>query len=233
MRTEEQVVYQLLHIYHGGQVSNDNVVGERLMRDFLRKHRATKINKFSKGGLIITDECFQYVGNITMEKGKYYFEKNIPPLIFLEGNGILLSKNDVDIPVMDRSSFRASLRNILNKHFPKASMMGNQLILFPGSIDLCNISLESEMGSLISEFDKEIKSFNDNEKVTVDLHAVLYDPSQAKDYDWTKDPWPTPSEIIDEITTSTTQRDLNLMLRQYVDNNVNNVADKVETNETA
>ncbi len=231
MRTEEQIVYELMNIYHGGQVSNDNVISERLMRSFLRKHRARKIPKFSTYGLTITDECFQHVGTIFLEKTKYYYEKKIPAVIYMDAHGIMVTKNEKEIPVMDRMAFRSSLKNILNKNFPKATMHGDLLILFPGKINECQVDTSSDMGLLLKAFDDEIKSFNDNEKVSIDLSAVLYDPSQAQSYDWTKDPYPCPSEIIDEITISTTQTDLGLMLRQYIDNNVNNISEKQPSNE--
>ena len=234
MRTEEQIVYQLLNIYHGGSVSNDNVVNERLMRSFLRKHRASKLYKFSKNGLFISSEVFQSIGNIVCEKvtGKNDYVYQLPALIYLDGYGIRLFKDEYAIPVVTRNNYRLSKMNIINSGFPKATIVQQNLNVFPG-IDqsTCRTDSESLKEQTVAKFAIEIAEFNDNERITVEVEAVLYDPDDGDQYDWTSDPYPCPSEIVDQLTTSAAAKDLNLMIRQFVDQNVNAKEDKVEINE--
>ncbi|RZV56997.1 MAG: hypothetical protein EX254_10490, partial [Flavobacteriaceae bacterium] len=90
MRSEEQIVDQLLNIYHGGDLSNDNNVNERLMRDFLRKHRASNMIKFTSQGMTVTSECFQPLGTVELEKETSGdFSRPMPAIILLNYHGII------------------------------------------------------------------------------------------------------------------------------------------------
>ena len=233
MRTEEQIVYELMNIYHGGEITNDTQIDERLMRGFLRKHRASKISKATFEGLTVPSEIFQRLGTVTLEKNEFGdYEVDLPALLRLQGHGINIYKTNYSLPVISREGFRLSKRNIINKSFPKATLFSNKLIIYPGNSDLCNADATSEKEVAVKAFADEIAEFDDNEKITVEVEAVLYDPGQAPDYDWTSDPYPCMSEIIDELTTSTLARDLNLMIRQFVDQNDDKRFNKAEVDES-
>lgn len=234
MRTEEQIVYEILNIVHGGKVSNDDVISERLIRSFLRKHRASKLyEKYSKG-MDVDDFIFQSLGEVefNLSSNDNYISK-LPALINLELNqGVRVNKDGFWIPVVDRTSFSLSKKNIINKSFPKATFNGNSMLIYPGHLDSCNFFDNSEKENVVSLFKKEILTIDDNPKIYAEVEALLYDPDSAPGYDWTKDPWPSPSEIIDKLTTSTLARDLELLIRSSGDNIPNSKSDKINHNDT-
>lgn len=227
MRTEEQIVYELLNTYHGGELSADNVVNERLMRTYLRKHRASNIEKYFNEGMSLSEEVFQSLGTVTLVKETNGdFSTTIPPMILTNNHGIRIYKNDYDIPFMDKEAFRYSKRNMINRAWPKATGTANTLVIFIGYKDLCNAEATSVKEQAVFAFSEEASKFDIDEEITVEIEAVLYDPSQAPGYDWTRDPYPCPSGIVDMITTSTLSRDLGIMIRQPQDQNHNNLDEK-------
>jgi len=229
MRTEEQIVYELLNVYHGGELSDDNVVNERLMRSFLRKHRASKLAKYFMDGVSFSEEIFQDLGVLEFqENNKSDFFKKLPPLILINNFGLVLRKGDYIIPLTSREAFERSKKNLINKGWPKATTSSQGAVIYVGLSELCKADLKSLKEITVASFNQEINSFDTERKITVEVSAVLYDPSSSPTYNWTIDPYPCPSEIIDEITTSTLARDLNLMIRTNIDQNMNKMVDQNE-----
>lgn len=232
MRTEESIVDELLNIYYGGEFTQDDDVNERVVRAFLRKHRASRLSYFTIEGQTVGSECFQELGTLTVERGTDgEYAVILPPLILLDYHGIIVQKDGHIIPVTDYFPYRLSKKNYFNKAFPKAAIRGHKLLVWPGIKDLCKQDASSEVYQTVSAFADEIAEFDDNEKITVQVDAVLYNPDDAPGYKWTESPYPCPSEIIDYLTTATASKDLQLMIRQHVDENINNLDDKVRTNE--
>jgi len=219
MRTEEEIVYDLLNIVSGGRVSNDDTVSERLVSSFIRKHRAAKLNKFFNKGMNIDDYVFQSLGEIELnEVSENMFSAEIPALIHFENAmGIKIRKNDFRISVLGDEEFQLALSNLINKSTPKAKLNGQILTVFKGYSDSCDFYPDSPKEKTVALFDKETAVTDDVKKISVQIEAVLYDPKSAPGYDWTKDPYPCPSEIIDQIETSVLARDFDLLIRTRSD----------------
>lgn len=219
MRTEEQIVYDLMNILAGGRVSADDVTSERLMRSFLRKHRASKMVTYFNKGKNVADYVFQPLGNIEFKLSESLeFSTMIPAIInFDDSLGIKLSKNRLVIPVVDEESFELSLHNPINKSHPKAKLDGNQLTVYIGDLNKCDYLPNSLAQQITRQFLSECGQIDDEPKIYVNVKAVLYDPEQGVDYDWTKTPYPCPSDVIDSIETSTLSRDFELMIRRLPD----------------
>lgn len=234
MRTEEQIVYEILNTVHGGQVSGDDTISERLVRSFLRKHRASKLAAHYAAGMNLDDFIFQSLGALEFQKIKDLdYRVQLPAIINFPNNyGIRLSKNGYYIPVVDRHAFELSKKNIVNKSSPKATMDGHFLTLYVGYTDLCNFFADSEKELAVAQLKTELEEIDDVAKVTTDVSAVLYDPGEGLSYDWTRDPYPCPSEIIDKVTTSTLARDLDLMIRTQSDTVSNIKSDNVNFDDT-
>lgn len=234
MRTEEQIVYELLNILYGGKVSNDDYASERLVRSFLRKHRASKINTYYSEGAIIEDVCFQKLENVQFEIVKDLdYKASIPAIVnFKQNFGIRIIKDGYSIPVVRKEAFELSKKNIINKTTPKATIFGNTALIYVGSNDLCNFLEASEKEVLVNSFQEQIAEFDDVAKITADLEVVLYDPDSDPTYDWTTTPYPAPSEIIDQLTTSTLARDLGLLIREKADTLINNKKDNTSFDDT-
>lgn len=223
MRTEEEIVYDILNVVHGGNVSNDDQISERLVRNFLRKHRAAKLVSYMDRGWSVDDYVFQSLGTLLLEKTGSDYNVPMPALINFDNNeGVKLSKSGYVVPLLNEEAFELSKTNIINKSSPKATFDGQNLKVYVGNIDSCRFLLESPKEIAVTAFNEEIAQTDDNPKIYLDVRAVLYDPEQGKDYDWTRHPYPCPSEIIDQLTTSTHARDLNLLIRKESDKVPNN-----------
>jgi len=220
MKTEEQIVYDLQNIISGGRVSADDVTSERLVRSFLRKYRASKMHTFFSKGKNPADYVFQSLGELELVGNGFEneFSASLPAIIHFSGySGIRISKNRLSIPVLNEEAFELSLANEINKSQPKAKIDGNTLTVFSGLINSCDYHSSSLAQKVVAAFNLESTTVSDELKICVDAKAVLYDPSEALNYDWTKDPYPCPSEIIDQIETSTLDRDFELMIRVQPD----------------
>lgn len=219
MRTEVQIVYDLLNIVHGGRVSADDVISERLVRSFVRKHRASKVNMFFNSGASIADYMFQSLGNLEFkQKDEFEYSSIIPAVINFEKNfGIKISKERFSIPIVTSESYELSLSNPINRSSPKAKLDGQELTIFIGKLDSCNFLESSLHNKVVKSFNEEAKEIDDESKIYALVRAVLYDPSQGLNYNWTRDAYPCPSEIIDQIETSVLARDFDLMIRQRPD----------------
>ncbi len=227
MKTEQQIVYDLLNIVHGGEVSNDNVYSDRLIRSFLRTHRASKMNTFYHKGLSVNDIVFQDLGTLELKKSGNDYSVETPAFINFENNqGVYVTKFGYNIPIMDSEAFDLSKMNFYNNSKPKAKFEYNKLIVFAGCIDECNFLESSLKTKAVKQFVKEYNETDDEPHIFVNVRAVLYDPGDQPGYDWTKDPYPCPSEIIDKIETSTLSRNLDLMIRMKGDQVGNAMSDK-------
>lgn len=219
MKTEEEIVYDILNIVHGGRVSADNVISERLIRSFLRKHRASKMYEFFNKGMSLYDYVFQDLGDLEFEIiEENEFKVSVPAVInFKENFGIKISKNRFPITVLNQEEYELALSNPINKTHPKANLQGSVLTIYKGEPNSCDYHATSPKEKTVETFNLEASEVDDVSKITANVKAVLYDPSNAPSYDWTKSVYPCPSEIIDKIETSTLARDLDLLMRTTAD----------------
>lgn len=234
MRTEEQIVYEILNIVYGGKVSDDNEISPRLVQSFLRKHRASKLATYYSKGMNVDDFLFQNIGPVEFDLVKDLdYKSEVPALINFPLNyGIRLSKEGYYIPVVDRFAFELSKNNIINQSSPKATMDGSAITIYIGYSDPCNFLDTSSKEIATNKFVEESESIDNVPKIYADLSAVLYDPEDAPGYDWSRDPYPCPSDIIDQLTTSTLARDMELLIRQQSDKVSNAKDDKINFDDT-
>lgn len=219
MRTEEQIVYDVMNIAAGGRISADDVVSERMVRSWLRKYRASKMYMFFNKGAQISDYVFQSLGDLEFNQtGEFEYATTLPALINFDGNfSVKITKSRLNIPLLEEEEYELALSNPINKTFPKAKIEETLLTLFIGKPDSCNYLSSSPKEKVVAMFNEEALKIDDVPTVVANVKAVLYDPDQGLNYNWTRTPYPCPSEIVEQIETSTLARDFDLMIRTRPD----------------
>ena len=61
MVTELEIIYTMLEVLEGGELNNDEPLGERLLRNLLKKHRPDLIRKMYRNGIAADPEVFQHI----------------------------------------------------------------------------------------------------------------------------------------------------------------------------
>lgn len=218
METEEQIVYSIIETVKKGNLTDDNRINERLIRAFLKKYRASSIAKRSSMGLTITDECFQYLGNLKFDYFKSrQFERVLPKMILLNSNfGIRMEILGENIPVLNSEEYALSLKTLLNGKLPKAKLTGSKATIYVGEYLIINGKSKPKKNFIIDEFKSQI-ALNSNSHIEVEVYGVLDNPDHALDYDWTSTPFPCSSELIEEITYKILAKEFNLILNIKAD----------------
>jgi len=218
METEEEIVYSIIETVKKGNLSDDNRINERLVRNFLKIYRSSAIAKSSSLGIKITDECFQYLGNLKFDFFKSrQFERKLPKMILLNNNfGIQFEVVGENIPVLNSEEFNLSLKSILNGKLPKAKMIGNKATVYAGEYLIISGRQKPVKNEIIEELENQI-SINLNQFINIDVYGVLDNPDHALDYDWTTSPYPCPSELIEEIKTKILSKEYNIILNVRTD----------------
>jgi hypothetical protein len=207
--TEENIVYQLLEVLRASELNNDEVVGEREVRAYMRVHRAELIHKYSLKGLIIQDVCFQTIELPLIAVGSE-FAANVPAIIRLPQNfGIKLSTHcRENIPVVSEENFTLSLRHPINKYQPKGFIQEGKLVINATSVSPQAIDGGARIAATIAEIEDDR---------VVHLTSVLDDPSISPNYDWTVNEYPFPQENIKHLKDSILRREFNLILQTKSD----------------
>jgi hypothetical protein len=218
METEEQIVYSIIETVTKGHLTDDNKINERLVRGFLQIYRATAIAKQSLSGLTITDECFQYLGEVPFKylKPKHYIS-DLPKILLLQHNfGVRFEVEGENIPVLNSEEFQLSFGNLVNKRLPKAKMVNNKPVIYTGEYVVVDGQQFPKENHVISNLKQQMISSN-NGFINVEVYAILDNPSKAPDYDWTQDPYPCPSELVEEIKTKILAKEYNIILNVNTD----------------
>ncbi len=213
MTTEENILYQILNSVRAAELNSDEVADERLIRSFMRLHRAELINKYSQGGVTIQDVCFQIVPgsgvdqtllDIAVTTDPFEYDATIPTLVQLPSYlGIILTtKEYYSIPVIQNENYHLSKFHIINKYQPKATIEFNKIIIFTGSVSPNVQTTGIPMSNIIAS----IKAG------TVRLKAILDDPDKGFGYDWTTSQYPLPEEIIEEMKKNILRREFQIIL---------------------
>jgi hypothetical protein len=219
METEEQVVYSILETVKKGTFSDDGKTDERVVRAFLKTYRAVALSKYSMEGLTIGDECFQHLGELEFlptTKEKQY-ERKLPKIIRLRSNfGLFFQKNGENISVLGSEEFDLGIKNIINGKIPKAKFLGSKATLFIGKNNATLCGDKPKYNLVINDFKEELV-LTAGTKVSLDVYAVLDDPDNGLDYNWTTDVYPCPSELIAEIKAQILAKEFNLILQIIAD----------------
>lgn len=218
METEEEIVYSIIEVAKKGNLSDDNRINERLIRAFLKPYRASAIARATAMGLIVTDECFQYLGELQFDllRAKQ-FTRVLPKMILLKSNfGIRFEIAGENIPVLNSEEYALSLKSMLNGKLPKAKLTSTKATVYTGEYLVVNGKQKPVNNIVINEFQDQIRD-NQNQFITLDVYGILDDPDHGVDYDWTKSPYPCPSELIEEIKTKILAKEYNLVLNIKTD----------------
>lgn len=226
METEEAIVYSIIETVEKSILSDDIKTDERVVRAFLKTYRASAIAKASMDGLLIPDECFQYLGELRFDflKSKQ-FKREMPKIIRLKNNaGIVFKKNGESIPVLASEEFALGLKNIINSKLPKAKIMGSTAVIFIGSKIKTICGDKPALNSVLNDFEEQSIE-NNSSYVTIDVTAVVDNTDLGVGYDWTTSPYPCPSELIDYIKSRILAVEYNIILNVNSDNVTDGVKD--------
>lgn len=212
MGTEEEIVYSIIETATKGNNSDDNRIDERIIRSFLRTYRAGAINKNSGNGVLISDECFQYVGFVKfeIESKTNQYSASLPKIIMLKEYGLYFELDGESIPLLPSEEFNLSLKSLINRKLPKAKKDKNKFVVYVGENTPSSGNALDISNPLVNLFKEQIKAHS--EYVQIDVYAILEDPDDAFEYDWTKSPYPLPSELVKEIKAEILQKEFNVML---------------------
>ena len=208
--TEESIVYQLLSSIRASELTNDEVITERKLRSFLRSKRAELIYKFSDKGMTIDDAFFQKVAVNLTKINQTEWIASLPNIITLPNNfGVkLMTLGFSNISVLSEESYHLNKSSIVNKHLPAAKIEDNTLTVRITKPSL--LSLNNGLGN-------EVLLNCLKGKEAVILSAILDDPDDGLNYDWTKSPYPVPFETIDALKSEVLRRDLAIILETKSD----------------
>lgn len=214
MGTEQEYVYAIIETVQKGLLSDDSKVDERVIRSFLRTYRASELAKYSMNGLTISDECFQHLGELdfTFFKSKQ-FQRELPKIIRLNNNfGLFFEKNGENVPVLNSEEYALGLKTLISSKLPKAKIQGSKGVVYIGNRISSSCGDKPSNNLALNDFyDQTI--ITSGTKISVDVHAVLENPDDAPGYDWTKDPYPCPSEIMENIKSKIYAKEFNLILQ--------------------
>lgn len=217
MGTEEQIVWDIIETAKQGLSSDDSRLDERTVRSFLHTYRASLINKYSMEGLLISDECFQYLGALEFDYLKpKQFTRQLPKIIRMQNYGLMFSKNGENIPVMESEQFQLGLKNIINGKHPKAMFLAEKATIFIGRRAQTTCGQTLDLNTMIDDFENELIDTSGT-KITIDVWAVLHNPDDAPGYDFTQDPFPCNSELVEDIKTKIYQKEFNIWVNTRTD----------------
>lgn len=223
MVTEEQIVYSIIETVKRGEVNQDNRISERIVRAFLMKYRANAIRQYSMDGYVVSDECYQFLENLffyDVQKGKVVLFQNsiFPKAIRLKDNfGIIFTKNEENIPILNNEEFYLSLKNKINKRLPKAMVMEGKAFLHIGELTTTSCGTMPKNNETVNDFFEEYNSNMSNSPgkryVTLDAKVILQNPEDADNYDWTSSAYPLDAELIEKITNDILRVEYNIILQ--------------------
>lgn len=234
MRTEEQIIYTILNTVRGGEFNLDEAITERLLRNYLKTHRASHLAKYYNQGQTLENECYQETKELlfTLSNG-LWVSTDIPKFVsFKQNKGIILTKNGYEISVLSNEEFRLNQKSRWNKFQPSIKIQSNKAELYLGKANTI-IQLDDDFS--LSPLNQTINLINEEAitgTIKVQGVAVHLDPDDSPGYDFTTDSYPFPNERLDALINSVTARDLNIFIRMKSDdigNKFTNETDQPQT----
>lgn len=212
MDTELKIVYSIIETVKK-QNNDDSKLSERFIRTCVQDYRAAMISEYFEKGMTVSEECFQTLyGQIFTGSLREYTATNIPKIIRTKDNfGIILEKNGYTIPVVNSQDYQFSKNHFISKYMPRAKFLGSNMTLYIGmKRQDCH---ENELlDDIIEAFEAEAAEAG-KPKVKADLHAIFSDPDSVPGYDWTKSPFPFPSELVPDLRSEILRKEFNIILQ--------------------
>jgi hypothetical protein len=215
MVTEREIIYTILNTVRSGEFNTDEPLTEKLLRNYLKTHRASRLIKYYEKGRQVPDECFQLFKDIEFNSiGNLWTCNTVPNVIpFPKYEGVFFLKNDYPISVVTAKKWKNNQKDRWNKLQPTVKLFNNQAFLYTGALNT-NTNVNDDLSS--SELNAVVNALSieaTQGKIKLDGRFVLQNPSDDPNYDWTKNKYPFPSEQIDMLVNSVTARELNVFLR--------------------
>jgi len=208
--TEENILYQLLSSIRSSELINDEVIDEREIRSMMRVHRNELIYKYSNKGVDIQDICFQMLPiiNLSVLNANEYIA-SLPNIVQLPHNlGTYLQTLEFgNIPILSSETYELSKRNLIDKYQPKATIQNQQLKVYINGVSPQAIA----NGTRVNSRNASIMTKQ------VQMRAVLDNPDDGYNYDWTTSQYPLPNEIVNELKVNLLKRDFNIILSSKSD----------------
>lgn len=217
MTTERDLIYTIHDTVRAGKTNQDDPIGERLLRSYLREHRGKHLHKNYMRGMLIPDECFQDLGDINFQAFNGEFRSvQLPKIIrFRENFGMIAELDDYSISIVSETEYKNSKKNQFNKYHPLLKFINRRLYLSTGQEQTCELNDVSN--SAMNRAVRKIRELAGYEGININLKAVLVNPDDETNYDWTSDPYPFPDEFVQDLMNSVTARDFNIFLRTKSD----------------
>jgi hypothetical protein len=225
--TEKELVYSIIETLNSNQYTNDNKITERLVRNLLASYRGEVIRKYYSEGEDISEECFQYTKVAFTKERDNIFKADLPQIIrFSNRNGFFFEKIGISIPSVNMTTFSIAECNDL----PLISTTGNVARLKLAT----ELSYEVKYNSdkyILYQVLNVLNSTSSKKDSTLDLRAVLVNPSDASDYNWLEDVYPFPAEKIDELKTTILRKEFGITSQVKPDEIQNARVDNVRYHE--
>lgn len=224
MVTEEQIVYSIIETVKKGEINQDNRVSERIVRAFLMKYRANLIRQYSMDGYVISDECYQYLNDLSfsiLSENKFkplvLTHPNFPKTIRLKDSfGVIFTKNEENIPVVNNEEFYLGMKNIINKKLPKAMIMNGIAYLYIGQLTTTSCGTSPKNNSLVNDLHEDYNTLVPPQRiraVNIDAKVILQNPDDDPNYVWTDSPYPLDAELIEKMTNDILRVEYNIILQ--------------------
>lgn len=227
MKTELEIVYNILETVTAGHVTIDYPLNERLVRSYLREFRADSIRKNYLNGHTVPEFLFQdknivlnaflntsipnthHIENPHHLEGTYEYTFKMPKIIHLDHNyGAYFYFMGEQVSLYSDYEYNLNKKNFYNNNKPMCSIV---------SSEKGKIYLPGNYANLITR--QKIKS--------ITLRAILADPDEGSGYDWRSSQYPFPEERLPELTNSILARKFGIILNAKPDEVINARKDEI------
>lgn len=221
MKTELEIVYNILETVTAGHVTIDYPLNERLIRSYLREFRADSIRKNYLNGHTVPEFLFQdkYVElnpflntstpNSHHLQEYYEYTFKMPKIIHLDHNyGAYFYFMGDQVSLYSDYEYNLNKKNFYNNTKPMCSIVSSEKgkIYLPGSY--ANIVTGHRIKNIT-------------------LRAILADPDEGSGYDWKSSQYPFPEERLPELTNSILSRKFGIILNAKPDEVINARKDEI------
>jgi hypothetical protein len=241
MKTEFEIVYDIINAVNGAEHNNDLPVHENLVRSMLRKYRADSIRKAYKDGHVVNDEAFQTktitTTLFTANPSGYELKGTLPQIIRMNNNyGMYLSYNEVELAIVDSFTYMNSKKNFRSQVYPFAKTDQSELVFYAGIHNSTNLTVGGEVyfvTNLIHDhiLAQKIANANNNTTLPVTLNlklkSILVDPDDGDFYNWETSPYPFPAERVNELESQIMVKEFGIILQTKKDEVQNARADQI------